>query len=343
MGTLEGVMKKTAMILIFVAALAASTQALSLDLEWPLFLARYGKQYSTSEVDIRKSIFLDNLKYIERHNAEHALGLHTFSLGINQFADLTQDEFAKALATNGYRQTKQMGHNPTSINPKMDEPDSIDWRTKGAVTGVKNQGHCGSCWSFSATGVMEGAYFLSSGKLDTFSEQDLMDCGWGTAGVACLGGNPYAALNFVMKRGGACLEEEYPYEGVQGICRYDNNPLWNPKQHILPVANVGKVTKGDEGGLKSAVAQYGPVSVGIDAGHHSFQLYQDGVYRDPECSDIYLNHAVLAVGYGSTDDQDAYWIVKNSWGATWGESGYVKMARDDGNMCGVATDPTWAQ
>jgi len=331
---------KTAVFAVLVAVVASTQATLNHDQEWEFFLAKYEKLYTSPEHEIRKSIFVDNLKYIERHNAGHALGLHTFRLGINQFADLTNEEFRAGLAK-GYRTIP--AKTQTLVNTAVGEPDSIDWRSKGAVTGVKNQGHCGSCWSFSATGVMEGAYFRSSGKLMSFSEQDLMDCGWGTAGVACSGGNPQAALDFVIKRGGACLETEYPYEGVQGICRYDNNPLWNPKQHILPVANVGKVTKGDEGGLKSAVAQYGPVSVGIDAGHHSFQLYQDGVYRDPECSDIYLNHAVLAVGYGSTDDQDAYWIVKNSWGATWGENGYVKMARDDGNMCGVATDPTWAQ
>jgi len=329
---------KTAVIVVL--ALASSAQALSHDQEWELFLAEYNKQYTSLEHDNRKSIFVDNLKYIESHNERHALGLHTFRLGVNQFADLTNEEFRAAFAS-GYRTIPANTETNTFVKTDLEDPDSIDWRTKGAVTGVKNQGHCGSCWSFSATGCMEGAYFRSSGKLSSFSEQDLMDCGWGTAGVACSGGNPQAAMDFVIKRGGACLETEYPYEGVQGICRYDNNPLWNQKQHILPISNIGKVTKGDEVGLKSAVAQ-GPVSVGIDAGHHSFQLYKDGVYRDPECSDIYLNHAVLAVGYG-TEGQDEYWIVKNSWGAEWGDSGYVKMAREDGNMCGIATDPTWAQ
>lgn len=329
-------------ILLALTIISPSSYALGYSSQWETFKSLHNRTYKTlKEERERRLVFEDNVAIIEKHNQEAKLGIHSFTLGVNQFADLTNDEFRKIILTWSLTDGPSTSKVPT-FDVGVKDPDSVDWRSHGAVTPVKNQGHCGSCWSFSATGAMEGAYFRSSGELKTFSEQDLMDCGWGTAGVACAGGNPYAALQFVLKRGGACLESEYPYEGVQGICRYDDNPLWNPKQHILPIKDVGKVAKGNEAQLKSAVARYGPVSVGIDAGHRSFQLYNGGVYRDTECSDIYLNHAVLAVGYSSANGDD-YWIVKNSWGETWGDNGYVKMARNDGNMCGIATDPTWAQ
>jgi len=321
--------------------------------EWELFKNTYQKSYaSEQEVIHRRNVFEDNLRYIESHNKLASLGHHTFTLGVNKFADLTVEEFQGYVERGGFIRSKESKKAATKFHSQGSDPDAVDWREKGAVTAVKDQGHCGSCWSFSATGTMEGAYFLHSSRFPpatSFSEQDLMDCGWGSAGVACSGGNPQAAMDFVIQRGGTCLESEYPYEGVQGICRYENNPLWNPKQHILPISQTGKVEKGNEIDLKSAVAQKGPVSVGIDAGHRSFQLYKEGIYRDPECSDIYLNHAVLAVGYGTqagnltNQPDDDFWIVKNSWGESWGDSGYVKMARNEGNMCGVATDPTWAQ
>merc|ERR1712002_551401 len=196
------------MKVLFVFALAlAATQALDVETEWEAFKVKYEKGFlSATHHDERKAIFAANLKRIEKHNAEHAEGKHSYWLGVNQFADLTNDEFVN-LHT-GFR----------AVEPEMETADlsgmaaplTMDWRDNGAVTPVKNQGQCGSCWAFSTIGTVEGALAISSGNLVSLSEQNLMDCD--SNNNACNGGNPYIALQYIMSNGGVDTEANYPYE-----------------------------------------------------------------------------------------------------------------------------------
>jgi len=321
------------------AVVLAATQALDLDTEWEKFKTKYNKNLLTGdEHDYRKSIFANNLKFIEKHNAQHARGLKTFTVGINKFADLTNEEFVRDYIGYGFNVTQNKNvqvASEDSVDPRPPLPQRLDWRTRGAVTEVKNQAQCGSCWAFSTTGVIEGANFLRFGKLVSVSEQNLVDCVTNNGG--CHGGWPSAALYYVQQNRGIDTEESYPYQAYQYGCRYKANNVG------ATVRTYGAVKKGDEADLREKVALYGPVSVVIDASKYSFQLYKSGVYYEPSCLTYYMEHAVLAVGYDSdaTVGMD-YWIVKNSWGADWGMNGYINMARNEQNHCGIATTATYA-
>jgi len=315
--------------LIVLAVAILTSHALDLDTEWEKFKIKYGKNLLGQEHDARKNIFANNLEFIEKHNAEHALGLHTFTVGINQFADLTNEEFVQQYT--GFKAMDNLPESPVEI--VGDRPESIDWRAKGAVTPVKDQGQCGSCWSFSTTGVIEGAYFKKTGKLVSLSEQNLMDCSKRNFG--CDGGFPYYALQWAIDNGGIDTEESYPYEMRQNLCRYNEDNIG------ATITKAKNIIRGSEEDLQNAIAEFGPVSIGIDTKHRSFQLYHSGVYNEPDCSSFDIDHAVLAVGYGTEDGQD-YYLVKNSWSNDWGLDGYIKMARNNGNMCGVATMACYA-
>jgi len=316
--------------LVVLAIALAAVQAFDLDTEWEHFKIKYGRNLLTGqEHDARKNIFANNLKFIEKHNAEHALGLHTYTVGINQFADLTNEEFVQQFT--GFKAMDDLPESAVEI--VGDRADSIDWRQMGAVTPVKNQGQCGSCWAFSTTGTIEGAYHKKTGKLVSLSEQNLMDCSRQNYG--CNGGNPYLALEFAIQQGGIDTEESYPYEMRQGYCRFDENNVG------AKITGAKRIRQADEEDLQNALSEIGPVSVAIDAAHASFQMYHSGVYNEPYCSSYRLDHGVLAVGYGTENGQD-YYIVKNSWGAGWGMDGYIKMARNSNNNCGIATMACYA-
>lgn len=218
-------------------------------------------------------------------------------------------------------------------DPDFKAPDSMDWRDKGAVTPVKNQGQCGSCWAFSATGTLEGAHFIKTRKLVSLSEQNIMDCTNNTKydQDACEGGWPYVALQYIIDNKGIDTEESYPYEGKNDVCRY------NAAHAGATVQSYVQIQSGNEKELMEAVTKYGPVSVGIQC-TNNFQLYLGGVLVDPLCDQNRdtIDHAVLVVGYGTENGQD-YWLVKNSWAEDWGDEGYIKMARNKGNMCMIAS------
>eukprot|EP00928_Gymnodinium_smaydae_P002686 TRINITY_DN10964_c0_g1_i1.p1 TRINITY_DN10964_c0_g1~~TRINITY_DN10964_c0_g1_i1.p1 ORF type:complete len:368 (-),score=84.06 TRINITY_DN10964_c0_g1_i1:66-1121(-) len=307
--------------------------AVALEGDFHAFLRSNGKSYPNRSVFLQRlGVFAANVAFIEGFNRRSA---STLRLGVNQFADLTREEFraaylsrapARAPATGGWR----------GDGPLHAEPDSIDWREKGAVTAVKDQKDCGSCWAFSAAGAVEGAWFLASGKLLNLSVEELVDCsGGGNRG--CGGGEPSAAFDWIA-RNGLCTEASYPYTAFQDECHNQ----FRPCEVAARIASHTSVASNNEVALRRAVARQ-PVSVEIEADTDIFRFYKSGVLRDDGCG-LSLDHAVLAVGYGSEAGQD-YWLVKNSWGAAWGDRGYVKLARtnlsESYGECGIAINPSF--
>ncbi|GMS80620.1 hypothetical protein PENTCL1PPCAC_2795, partial [Pristionchus entomophagus] len=212
-------------------------------------------------------------------------------------------------------------------------PDSLDWRDAGVVTAVKNQGTCGACWAFSTTGAIESQYAMKYAENISLSEQNLMDCS--TQNYGCQGGNMAIAMQYIAQNGGVDTESGYPYLGYQSNCRYSTASIGGRDTGYVPV------TSGDENALKIAVATIGPISVAFDASHSSFQSYQSGVYYEPYCSSTVLDHAILVIGYGTDPEMGDYWLIKNSWGTSWGEEGFGRMARNRGNNCGIATEAVY--
>jgi len=297
--------------------------------EFNVFKEKYNKLYANEKENaIRLNIFADNLKYIAEHNEAAAKGKHTFTMGINQFTDLTHDEW-KARFTP--RRNVPDPRPVTKSKPFPGRPDSVDWREEGYVTEVKDQGNCGSCWAFGAAGSLEGQIFKKTGELVSLSTQQLVDCDKKSSG--CNGGLEIWAWDYVIKNGGINTDEDYPYEA-----KHHHNCNFDANNKVLTMTDYIEYPN-DEEMLTNNLATEGPVSVSMDASHKSFQHYSSGVYQEPKCGngEYDLDHAILGVGYGSEDGTD-YFLVKNSWGTSWGEEGYFKMLRNGSNMCGIATD-----
>ncbi|KAF2904125.1 hypothetical protein ILUMI_02048 [Ignelater luminosus] len=321
-------------IFVILAVIVAVTHCLPLsDLEasqWNDFKSKHGKTYATPEEEnVRQNIFLQNLKEFEEHNAKYKAGLVSYTKGVNQFADITDEEFAKFLSP--FNLSKMAIPEKMYVPPVgVEDPAAVDWRLNGAVTRVKNQGNCGSCWSFSTTGALEGQLFIKTGKLVSLSEQNLIDCSGIAGNYGCFGGLPSWAFQYIRENGGIDTEASYPYEAQDGKCRY------KAKNSAGTVKGYQSVQP-NEDALKSAVANIGPISVGIAAA--GIKSYTGGIYDEP-CPSHFLDHAVLVVGYGSFEGRE-YWIVKNSWGGDYGESGYIRMSRNRNNECGIATAPLY--
>lgn len=228
-------------------------------------------------------------------------------------------EFVRTL--NGFNRTRDNENSVYHSYKKIEEPvafigaanveipKAVDWRDQGAVTPVKDQGHCGSCWSFSATGALEGQHFRKTGKLVSLSEQNLVDCSGSYGNNGCNGGLMDNAFQYIKENGGIDTETSYPYEAIDDTCKFKKQNVGATDKGFVDIPT------GDEEAMMKALATVGPVSVAIDASHESFQFYSDGVYFEPQCDSQQLDHGVLAVGYGTDEEtgQD-YWLVKNSWG-----------------------------
>lgn len=299
----------------------------TLDYHWKLWVLQNQKVYMNAMEEMeRRNIWEDSVKFVTIHNLEYSLGLHTYEVGMNHLADMTSEEVVATMT--GFRAPEVAELNSTGELAKWDVnlPSSIDWRKKGCVTNVKSQGRCGSCWAFSVTGSLECQMKLKTGKLQSLSEQELVDCSrsYGTHG--CRGGWMELAFEYVINYGLA-LESSYPYRGKEGTCHFAGTAAQCRSYKILP--------SGDELFLQQVVGIVGPVSVAIDSSQKSFHMYKRGVYYDRNCSSSKLDHAVLAAGYG-TENGKAYWLLKNSWGPGWGDKGYIKMARNRDNHCGIA-------
>ncbi|XP_010268619.1 PREDICTED: cysteine protease RD19A-like [Nelumbo nucifera] len=298
------------------------------------FKSKFGKSYATREEHAyRLGVFKANLRRARRHQKLDPSAVH----GITQFSDLTPAEFRRTYLGLKRLRIPADAHK-APILPTNDLPTDFDWRDHGAVTAVKNQGSCGSCWSFSTTGALEGANFLATGKLVSLSEQQLVDCDHecdpdepGSCDSGCNGGLMTSAFEYTLKTGGLMQEEDYPYTGTDhGTCKFDKSKI------VASVANFSVVSL-DEDQIAANLVKNGPLAVGINAVF--MQTYIGGVSCPYICSRR-LNHGVLLVGYGSEGyspirmKDKPYWIIKNSWGESWGENGYYKICRGR-DVCGV--------
>lgn len=296
------------------------------------------KSYSTEAEDsARFQVWRDNFDFVKEHNLRYLSGEETFTVEMNKFADMTEQEFANKINMAPMTAPPKSFCTPAPAEASQDNPASVDWRTKGYVTPIKNQEHCGSCWAFSTVGSLEGAHFKKTGKLVSLSEQNLVDCSKAEGNMGCHGGTMDKGFTYIHTNGGIDTEASYPYKGVDGTCDFNKDNVG------ATVSACYDVKHQDEGALETAVATIGPVSIAIDAHLRSFQLYKEGIYHDKMCSSVRLDHGVLAVGYSNATTKSGhnYWIVKNSWGEEWGDKGYIHMAKDKKNACGVATMATY--
>ena len=320
-------MKSFALALTFGAASALH----QIELKYMNYLAQFGKTMNDmEEFETRLEYFAATDFDVEEINA----GNNTWTAGHNQFSDWSEEEYKGML---GLKMTTT-NDDDRVVFAEENLADSVNWVTAGAVTGVKDQGRCGSCWSFSTTGAMEGAHFIASGSLESFSEQQLVDCATGIyLNMGCNGGNPLWAYRY-LKSHYAELESEYPYTSGGGddstSCLYDSK-----SKTAVKVSTSASVTQDNETQMKAALMQQ-PLAVLVEADKRVFQTYSSGVLTSSACG-TNLDHAVLAVGYGTENGQD-YWLVKNSWNTTWGDAGYIKLGRDSSTgTCGVQMGPSF--
>ncbi|XP_062224716.1 senescence-specific cysteine protease SAG39-like [Phragmites australis] len=318
-------------------ALAAhdlADQSMSMVARHEQWMSKYGRVYMDDAEKARRfEVFKANVAFIESVNARN----HKFWLEANRFADLTDDEF-RASRT-GYKKPASKGWTTgfRSANVSLDDlPASVDWRTKGAVTPIKDQGECGCCWAFSTVASMEGVVKQSTGKLISLSEQELVDCDVNGMDQGCEGGEMDDAFQFIIDNGGLTTETNYPYTASDGSCNSNKE-----SNEAASIKGYEDVPVNDEESLRKAVANQ-PVSVAVDGGDSHFRFYKGGILSGACGTE--LDHGIAAVGYGVASDGTKYWLMKNSWGTSWGEDGYIRMERDVSDqegMCGLAMQPSY--
>ena len=324
---------------VAVYALSAAPKSSSLysnvisqtDMEFLKYVAKFGKSYGTKEeFEFRADTFKATLAKVFEENSKND---NTFTVGLNKFADWTPAEFKRVLSYKPIRGAKSatlQQFNETAI------PTEIDWRTKNAVNPVKDQQQCGSCWAFSTNAALEGRDAIKTGTLKSLSEQQLVDCAGGSYGnQGCDGGDMGTAMSYAHDFG-MMAESDYAYTATDGTCAYDKTKVVStPTGHQNVAVNNALA-------LKTAIAD-GPVSVAIEADTFSFQFYSGGVLNTKACG-TNLDHGVAAVGYGSDSTGKPYYIVRNSWGASWGLKGYINIAIVDGaGICGIQMEPVYPQ
>ncbi|KAM5588003.1 ervatamin-B-like [Rosa sericea] len=315
---------------------ATTLNEASLTTKHELWMARYKRAYAdNAEKERRFKIFKYNAEYVDKFNEENN---HTYKLSVNEFADLTDEEFSRAY-TGCKRSIRSAGSfkmiDPIKYENLTDVPTSIDWREKGAVTPVKYQGQCGSCWAFSAVAAVEGITKIKSGKLISLSEQQLVDCSKDGDNHGCSYGHLDSAFAYIA-HAGIASESNYPYTEKEGTC--DTNKT---RDYAAKITSYAIVDLNSETELLNVVSKQ-PVSAMVDSKWREFRLYSGGVFSG-ECGTS-LDHSVTVIGYGTTEDGIKYWLVKNSWGEHWGEGGYMRICRGVNapqGLCGIAMQPLY--
>lgn len=288
-------------------------------------------------------IFLKHKEEIDKHNQLYNDGLVSYNMSLNAYSDQEYSEFSASMRETKYKRSlvpirnKTIDESAIMSFARVRLPMSVDWRKKGAVSAVKKQGVCGACWAFSVAGTLEGQKFRKTGRLVPLSAQNLVDCISDDFDDKCDGNFIHNAFDLIKKKGGIATERSYPYREVGGTCKF------NRRQAAATLKTYRDLPDGDETRLQQAIANIGPISVSLDALHRSFEFYSGGIYYNPECGSRNrdLNHAVLVVGYGTDKNGKHYYIIKNSWGTGWGEKGYMRLARNRNNHCGIATEATY--
>jgi C1A family cysteine protease len=285
-------------------------------------MQKYEKKYdSVQEYLARYQIFKRNIEEMSKVSNDEL-----FQNGINQFSDMTKNEFRRKYLNlnisikNTFRTTK------LKYTPKLNTPDNFDWENEGAVTPVKNQGSCGSCWAFCTVANLEGLYFIKHKELLRFSEQQLVDCD--TLDEGCNGGLMENSFEWIKQNGGLCLEDDYQYKGYEGTCN-------NSVKKVVKVIDWTLLDSMDEEVIKDYLYNTGPLAVALNA--DTLQYYSSGIISSDSsaCDPAGMNHGVTITGYG-VENGIKYWKVKNSWGSSWGENGYFRILRGKGT-CGINT------
>jgi len=320
-------MDKFVLVLLFAFTLCEADIESLVFKKFQRFIKKYNKKYeSMNEFLARYNVFRQNLFQLVEN------GPQSYETGMSKFADMTSQEFAKTYLNLDFNAYALINTRPVHAKSSNAAPDAFDWRDKGVVSNVKDQGSCGSCWAFSTVANLEGLYALGKGEVKTFSEQLLVDCD--TEDSGCNGGLMELSFEWLKNNGGFMLESDYPYAGKKQTCKQDTSKFVDMK--VTGYVKLGDSTEEfspvDEDEIKEFLYETGPLAIALNA--TPLQLYMGGIFDVPSwlCGSSGINHAVTLVGYG-TDSKD-YWIVKNSWGKSWGESGYFRIARGKGT-CGV--------
>jgi len=309
--------------------------------EFSTFMNKFGKTYSTSEESkLRFDIFKDNVKKMNAHNARKDV---SWKMGINQFSDLTDEEF-EARHLGGYKQTPTPQFRPATLKAKeeiniKDLPESVNWCDKGACTPVKDQGSCGSCWAFATTAVIESHMQIATGSLPKLSTQQVTSCTpnplkcGGTGG--CYGSIPQLGYTYIQLFG-HITEEDYPY--ISGDTMNTEDCTYMPEQAAGAITGYNILEPNSLEAVMDFVANQGPLAIAAYAS--PWGRYSSGVFDGcPYDGDIAINHAIVLVGYGTDPNEGDYWLVRNSWGSGWGEDGYIRLKRESTAVCGVNSSP----
>ncbi|CAH1174073.1 unnamed protein product [Phaedon cochleariae] len=312
-------------LIIAFAVLIVSISAASDQELWADFKKTHGKTYkSLKEEKLRYNIFQDTVRQIAEHNVKYENGESTYYLAINKFSDITDEEFRAMMMENVASRPSLEGVEQANLTVGA-APESIDWRSKGAVLPVRAQGHCGGCWAFSAVASVEGQAAIKSGSQIPLSVQQLIDCSTSYGNHGCNGGLTISGFKYIQYNG---LESEadYPFRGVDTTCKANGYG-----RSVVKLTGYKQV-EASELSLKEAVGTIGPISITVYA--TLWKSYGGGIFNNELCLGDTLNHGVTAVGYG-VENGEKFWTIKNSWGAEWGESGYIRLIRDTNHSCGV--------
>ncbi|CAH1174077.1 unnamed protein product [Phaedon cochleariae] len=319
------------LIIAFAAVIVAINAASDQEL-WADFKKTHGKTYkSLREEKLRYNIFQDTLRQIAEHNVKYENGESTYYLAINQFSDMTDEEFKAMLLKNKASKPSLEGLEVANLTVGA-APESIDWRTKGAVLPIRDQGQCGSCWAFSTVASVEGQAAIKSGSQIPLSQQQLVDCAtYEYHNSGCDGGYMLRGFEYIRDHS---LESEadYPYTARDERCKANDR-----RKGIVELTGY-KTVPATEESLKEAVGTIGPISVAVNS--IPWRHYGGGVFNNNACTGLELDHGVTAVGYG-TENGLKFWLVKNSWGTGFGESGYIRIIRDSTHNCGVEKDASY--